>query len=149
MSTASTQLRASAARLKVAGARGVRTAMIRQLRAAAKPVAEDIQDSARESLPRRGGMNEYVAARKPKVSVRTTGRQAGVSIKYSGPGRYSDQSGWRHPVFGHKDRKWAETTVPSAEGWWERGGRKGTPAARIAMRAVLDEVAVEIMRRGL
>ena len=123
--------------------------MIRQLRAAAKPVAENIQESARESLPHAGGMNEYIASRKPTVSVRTTGRQAGVSIKYSGPGRYSNQSGWRHPVFGRRDRKWAETTVPEAEGWWERGGRKGTPQAQIAMRAVLNDVAAEIMRRGI
>jgi hypothetical protein len=72
-----------------------------------------------------------------------------VSIKYSGPGRYSDQSGWRHPVYGHKDRKWATTTVPSAEGWWERGGEKGTPQAQVEMRAILDEVAAQIMRLGI
>lgn len=149
LSNASVQLRASAARLKAAGAVGVKTAMVRQLRAAAKPVAADIQDSARESLPRKGGMNEYVAAKKPTISVRTTGRRAGVTIKYSGPGRYSNQSGWRHPVFGHTDRKWATTTVQSAEGWWDRGGQKGTPEAQVAMRAVLDEVAAEIMRLGL
>ena len=149
MATASTQLRASAARLKAAGATGIRATMIKQLREAAKPVAADIQESARESLPKRGGMNEYIAKKKPTVAVRTTGRQAGVSIKYSGPGRFSNASGWRHPVFGHKDRKWATTTSVAAEGWWERGGKQGTPAAQIAMRGVLNEVAAEIMRLGL
>lgn len=146
---ASVQLRASAARLRAAGATGVKTSMVRQLRAAAKPVAADIQDSAREALPKKGGINELVANRKPTISVRTTGRLAGVTIKYSGPGRYSNQSGWRHPVFGHRGRKWATTTVPAAEGWWERGGEKGTPEAQVAMRGVLDEVAAEIMRLGI
>lgn len=148
---ASEQLRASAARLKAAGATGVKTAMVRQLRAAAKPVAADIQQSARDSLPRKGGMNTYVAAKKPTISVRTVGRQAGVRIKYSGPGRYSNQSGWRHPVFAPRGskKKWATTDFPSAEGWWERGGEKSTPRALVQMRAVLDEVAAEIMRLGI
>lgn len=149
LGNASAQLRGSAARLKAAGAVGVRASMIKQLRAAARPVAEDIQDSARESLPKRGGMNVYIANRKPTIAVRATGRRAGVSIKYSGPGRFSNQSGWRHPVFGHRDRKWAETTVPAAEGWWERGGRRGTLAAQVEMRAVLTEVGAEIMRLGI
>jgi hypothetical protein len=126
--------------------------MIRNLRNAAKPIAADIRESARESLPKRGGMNEYVAAKKPTVAVRATGRNAGVSIRYSGPGRYSDRdAGWRHPVFAARGtkRKWATTHYPAAEGWWERGAEKGTPRAQVEMRATLDEVAAEIMRLGI
>src|SRR5690348_18403526 len=99
VANASAQLRAQAARLRVAGARDVRLTMTRQLRAAAQDAIPALQGSARESLPKAGGLNEYVAAQKPKVTVRTTGRSAGVTIKSQVRGNYTDQGEWRHPVF--------------------------------------------------
>ena len=149
MSTASAQLADVAMRLKVAGAVGIRREMLSGLRAAAKPIVADIQDQARESLPKGGRMNEYMAAKKPKVSVRTTGRQAGVSIRYKGKGAYSDQGGWRHPVFGHRDRKWGTTRVESAVGWFEKGAEKGTPEAVAVMSGVLKSVAAQVQGLGI
>lgn len=146
---ASAQLRASAARLKAAGAVGVKTSMTRRLRAAAGPVPDIMSRSAQASLPRRGGLNEVVAGRKPKIQVRTTGRNAGVIVRYSGPGRYTDQASWRHPVFGHKDRKWAVTSYAPAGEWWERGQDEARPLVMAEMRGVLDDVAAEIMRLGI
>lgn len=145
----SAELRALAARLKVAGEVGIRREMIRALRKAAAPIVPKMQDSARQSLPKAGGMNEYMAARKPKVSVRTTGKSAGVSIRYKGKGAYSDKSGWRHPVFGRRDRKWATTTWAPAVGWFERGGEAGTPEAKAELDAVLARVALEVNGRGI
>lgn len=148
---ASAQLRGSAARLKAAGEVGVRRQMIRNLRAAAAPIVPDIQESARESLPKAGGLNEAMAAQKPKVTVRTTGRTAGVSIRSKVRGNYTNTGQWRHPVFSSDRKRWVKQpqSFPGAKGWWERGAEKGSPKAKVVMRGVLDEVAAEIMRRGL
>lgn len=148
---ASAQLRGSAARLRAAGATGVKNAMVRDLRAAAAPVVAGIQESARESLPKAGRMNEFVAAQKPKVAVRTTGRTAGVSIRSKVKGNYTDEGQWRHPVFSSDRKRWTKQpqSFPGAQGWWKRGADKGSLPAKVVMRSVLDEVAAEIMRLGL
>lgn len=132
-----------AARLKAAGMVGVRREMLAGLRRAAKPLIPDIQAAARSQLPRGGGMNEYMAKKRPTVSVRTGAATAGVSIRYQGKGSYSDTGEWRHPVFGHRDR-WATTSVSSAVGWFERGAADGTPQARNEMDAVLVAVAAQV-----
>lgn len=138
-----------ARRLKAAGEFGIRRDMVAALRKAAKPIIPLMQDEARSSLPKAGGMNEYVASRKPTTSVRTTVNTAGVSIRYKKKGAYSDQSGWRHPVFGRRDRPWAVTTYAPSVGWFERGGQAGTPAAKVAMDAVLVAVAAQVKALGI
>jgi hypothetical protein len=148
-SNASAQLAGLSARLKLAGEMGVRREMLAGLRAAAKTVIPHIQEEGRESLPKSGGMNEYMAAKKPSVRIRTTGRQAGVSIRYKGKGSYSDEGGWRHPPFGHRDRKWSNTKSGAAVRWYERGAEKGTPEATAVMAGVLKAVAVQVQGRGL
>lgn len=151
VANASVQLRAQAARLKSAGELGVRRAMIRNLRAAAKPITEDIQDSARESLPKAGGLNEAVANQKPKVAVRATGRTAGVSIRSKVKGNYTNTGQWRHPVFSSDRKRWVKQpqSFPEAKDWWRRGAEKGALPAKATMSRILDEVAAEIVRRGL
>ena len=148
MADARVELPLLAKRLKAAGQVGVRREMVKSLKLAAKPLIPDIQASAREALPKRGGMNAYMAAKRPRVSVRTGARTAGVSIQYKGKGAPSDTGEWRHPVFGHKDR-WAVTKFPAAQGWYERGAEKGTPAAKAAMDAVLVAVAAQVRGMGL
>ena len=142
------QLAELGARLQGAANAGIRRAAAAQIRLAAKPLIPIIQESARESLPTRGGMNECVAKRRPRVSVKLGPRVQSVRITYKGKGAPSDRGPWRHPVFGNREVWVAQEYVP-AEGWWERGGEKGTPQAQVEMRAVLDEVAAEIMRLGL
>jgi len=148
---ASVQLRAQAARLRAVGARDLRLSMTRNLRAAAKDAIPFLQESARESLPKAGGMNEAVAAQTPKVSVRTTGRTAGVTIKSKVPGNYTNEGAWRHPVFSSNRKRWTKQaqSFPAAKDWWLRGQAKAGPKVALRARAVLDEVAAEIMRRGL
>jgi len=148
---ASIQLRAQAARLRAAGARDLRLTMTRELRAAARDAIPALQESARESLPKAGGLNERVAAQKPKVAVRTTGRNAGVTIKSQVRGNYTDQGSWRHPAFSSDRKRWTKQAqqFPGAKDWWLRGQQKAGPKAAARARVVLDEVAAEIMRLGL
>lgn len=149
--TASVQLRAQAARLRAAGERDIRLAMMRNLRAAAQPIIPLLQESARTSLPKAGGLNEAVASKKPTVSVRTTGRSAGVSIKSKVHGNDTNTGEWRHPVYSKDRKRWSKEaqSYPGAKDWWARGAEKGALPARAAMQRVLTEVAAEIMVRGI
>lgn len=134
-----------AKRLQVAGEIGIRREMLALLRAAAKPMVADLKEQARKDLPKGGGMNEFVAKRNPRVSVRTGMNTAGASIRYTGPGRHSDISGgWRHPVFGHRDRTWATTTSDAAVDWWRRGGERALPEVQSEMRSILATVAAQV-----
>lgn len=143
MADAAIELPLLAKRLKAAGLVGVRREMVAGLRRAARPLVPDIQAAARAQLPKGGGLNEYMAAKRPTVSVRTGPATAGVSIRYSGKGSHSDTGEWRHPVFGHRDR-WATTTYDGAVGWYEKGAAQGTPQARTEMEAVLATVAAQV-----
>ena len=138
-----------AARLKAAGAVGIRREMVSGLRAAAKPLPPLLQQAARDKLPKAGGLNEYVAKNKPKVQVRTAGRNAGVRVTSKVKGNYTDTGTWRHPVFGHRDRTWAVTRDPSAARWWEDVEKQYTPQAAAAMAAVLATIRSQVIGRGL
>lgn len=143
MADAAVELPLLAKRLKAAGMVGVRSEMVAGLRRAARPLIPDIQASARANLPRRGGMNTFMAAKRPSVSVRTGASSAGVSIRYRGKGSYSDTGEWRHPVFGHRDR-WATTSYEGAVDWYPKGAEAGTPAARREMESILVTVGRQV-----
>lgn len=155
MANATTELPLLAARLKAAGAVGIRREMVAGLRAAAAPVIPLIQEEARTSLPKKGGLAESMAAKKPKTSVRTTGRRAGVSVTYKGIGVTTDLAGgWRHPVFarGSRDQwRWAKAKqeyAPAVD-WFKRGADRGKPAAMAAAQGVLASVAAEVQGLGI
>ena len=154
MANAETELPLLAARLKAAGAVTVRAEMIAGLKTAAKPMVPLLQESARDSLPKKGGLNTYVGAKPIKVSVRTTGRTAGVRLGYGtasgrGIGRYSNTGTWRHPVFGNRKAKWAETTYEAGAGWWDKTIEKHGDEAKAAANGVLRAVGRQVQGLGL
>jgi len=139
----SAELAALSARLKAASAGGVKLQMVRALKAAAKPVVDDLKVAAEADLPKRGGLNMRVANQPIKVSVRTTGATAGVSIraKYT----RTNSGSWQHPVFG---QGWAPQSYAPAKGWFDKTAEKDTPAAKAEMLAVLEMVAIGVRGRG-
>lgn len=142
---ATTELPLLAARLKAAGAGGIKLQMVRALRAAAKPVVDDLKVAAAADLPKRGGLNMKVAGQPIKVSVRTTGASAGVSVR----AQYTktNKGSWRHPVFGNTN-VWVTQTYGPAKGWFDKTAEKGAPAAQVEMAAVLELVAIGVNARG-
>lgn len=148
MANAETELPLLAARLKAAGAVGVRAEMVAGLRAVAKPMVPLLQQSARDRLPKAGGLNEYVARQKPKVQVRTTGRTAGVRIRSQVKGNYTNTGQWRHPVFGNR-KKWVEETYAPAVDWWDRTIEAHDDEAKAAAVGVLRGVAAQVQRLGI
>jgi hypothetical protein len=144
--TGANQLAALAKDLKAAGDKDLRKELLKGLRNAAKPLAKEAAPkAAREGLPKRGGLNEYVAASKFAVRTRTTGQGAGVRIVGAKKGhdiKATDEGEFRHPVFGGKT--WVVQHIKP--GWWTDG--MSDPVVLEPMRkeliAVMDEVARKI-----
>jgi hypothetical protein len=149
--TGAEKLDALGAELKRQGLGAVRLKMLRNLRAAAKPVIDDVRHEIDSELPHGGGLNEFAAAAKLGVRTRVGGRLVGVRI--SGPrkgpgadlGRANDSGEVRHPVYGDR-RVWAVTKVRA--GFADRGLEKAAPAVRESLVAVLEETSAEIAAIG-
>lgn len=112
--------RARLARMKEA----IRQARIRTLRRelegaqrrAVRPLQREIRQSALRMLPKRGRYAGIMAGA-IRVSTRRAGLKLYVVIYARGKAEFRDvrrvDAGFlRHPVFGHRRRKWATTGVP-------------------------------------
>jgi hypothetical protein len=149
------QLRALAAELKAAD-RALWLATARNLRAIAKPAVRAVQEEERRVLPKRGGLNEWVASTPVGVRITTGTRSAGVRLVQSKKGRAkphdlldANETGLiRHPTrmgprFSQENRtgsrSWQDTPIPT--GWWERPLLAMAPEAMTAMKQAMDEAA--------
>lgn len=63
----------------------IRGALFKAAGTAVKPVKKEIPDSARRTLPARGGLNEWVAGAQVQVRQSYSGRNPGVTISASKP----------------------------------------------------------------
>ena len=141
----SAQLAALAVRLKVAGDKTLRRELLRGLKSGADPLVKKVAEAARSQLPHGGGLNEQVAGQKVKVQVRTGARTAGVRLTTTAPDTRQTDSGFvRHPVFGHRDRKWPTQQIPAAKGWWSQTLADGAPDVQPDLAAAMERVALEI-----
>lgn len=145
------QLGDLARRLKAEGeaGKGMRRELLKEIRAAAKPLAEDAK-SAVKSLsakpPEDTGLRRRVAAG-VKVRTRTSGKNVGVRIvagKLDGTNlpRRLNKGSWRHPVFGSDT--WVTQTIQP--GWFDETIRRGAPRVRVRVRAVMRRTATRITR---
>lgn len=140
MATASDELRLVAVRLKVAGAGGLRTELLRGLKTAAKPLIPKVQAAAKAKLPKGGGLNEQVASQKISVSIRTGAKSAGVRLTTTALDTKQTDAGYvRHPTWGHRDR-WVAQQIPDAAGWWSGTLAAEGPSVTPALVAVIDSV---------
>lgn len=132
-----------------ANGREIRRDLLKGIRDAAKPLAKEAAPkAAREGLPKKGGLNEYVASSKFAVRTRTSGKSAGVRIVGSKPPKHDlaamDRGALRHKVYGHD--VWVHQSI--TPGWWTDGMSDEVvlAAMRKEVLAVLDEVARRIAR---
>lgn len=139
------ELRELSIRLKAAD-RALWLATARNLRAAAKPAAKAVQDHERAVLPKRGGLNEWVASTPVGVRVTTGARSAGVRLVQTKKGRtrphdlrrMNDQGLVRHPVFGNA-KVWVEQDVP--KGFWDGPLLAMRPEVTAAMLEAMHEAS--------
>jgi hypothetical protein len=106
--------------LRAAGAKQLRKEFMRAGRELGKPVAEAFKAAALAELPKKGGLNEWTAARmKTKTQIRLSGKDLGVSFitRHKGVKGLSDLKGLnngkvRYPLFGDTGH-WYMHEVPA------------------------------------
>lgn len=134
--------------LKDIGDKELRRDMLRGIRRATLPIRDDIRDSARQNLPRRGGLNDWVADRS-KVSTRTSTSGKNVGVRIVADKKGSDLAAinrgrLRHPVFGNR-KVWVTQMVTA--GWFDRGAEKSAAPTQRELVQVFDDIA-ERLERG-
>lgn len=132
------QLVALAKRLRSA-TKDLRSELYRGINRAAKPLKNDVKKSARERLPKRGGLAKRVSLTKIATKRRVTGNSAGVRLV--GTSGYDigsiNRGRVRHLTFGHKP--WVNQTVP--KGFWTDPLVAGAPRVQGEIQEVMDTVA--------
>ena len=123
--------------LKDAGESGLRKELHKAMRDAAKPVIPKVKQAARESFPKAGGLNERIARKPLRSSVRTGNNTAGVRIQGTKVDpRINDEGRVAHPVFGRTGRaanggkNTVVQNVPDARGYFDRTISAQAPQVR-------------------
>jgi hypothetical protein len=113
--------------LKAAGETGCASSSTRRSPLAAKPLIPLVREAARRDLPKKGGLNERIAAKPYRVQARTGVNTAGVRIVGSKVDpRINDQGRIAHPVFGHKPN--VVQYDPAAKGYFDQTLERAAPA---------------------
>ena len=145
MPDASEQLHQIARALRAGGNGGAMKFVSRAIRAAAKPLADDVKKAAADQLPQRGGLARRVAKERVTVSVRTGARTAGVRLLQRNHDAKATNAGYvRHPTFGH--RPWKTQDIPRARGWWSDTLRARSDEVTPDVERAMEEAAREIER---
>jgi hypothetical protein len=136
------QLAALSKRLKELGDKDLSREFSRAITAATKPLVQDLRQSARETLPKRGGLNERVAKSQIRTQRRASSRTQGVRVVAKNPYVLArlDQGHVRHPVFGRN--VWVDQTVRS--GWWTRPTEAIGPDVRRSIEAAMAAMAKKL-----
>ena len=139
--TGAAQLANLSKALKAAGRGDLRRELLRGIRQATAPAKTTIPQSAREKLPRRGGLNNFVAdGLKVTSRASLSGAEARVRIVATDPPRHDiaalDRGLVRHPTFGHKPWK-AQRVEP---GFFTDPCVALAPGARQQVAAARDRV---------
>lgn len=139
------QLQAVTRALREIGDKDLRRELYKGLNRATKPLKEKAKDAARSKLPRRGGLNDYVAAATIRTSSRGGGANPGVSLKVT-KGKHDlkaiDQGKVRHPVFGHGPM----VTQSVTPGWFTKTLEDSADPVRKELVDVLDDMAKKVAR---
>lgn len=119
------------------------------LRKLLPPIRKAIKANALATLPKRGGLNAWVAAARITLSIKTSGRSAGIKVK---GGRNSegarsdlqriDDGRVRAPTWGHRN-KGAWHTQAVAPGWFTKPAAdegRLSEAADQALDKAFDEI---------
>lgn len=132
--------------LRAVGNKDLRRDLYRGIQRATKPLKERAKDAARSKLPKRGGLNEFVAASKFATKTRGSGANVGVRITAAKAGhdvRSIDRGRLRHPVFGNRS-VWVNQSVEP--GWFSETIDDGAPVVRGELIEVIRDVARRLSR---
>lgn len=132
-------------RLKASGDGALKRRFLATIREGARETIPDIRQSARDNLPRRGGLNERVAA--APFGVRVALAPSGGRVSIVGRGqkelRDIDRGRLRHPVFGNRKR-WVQQSVEP--GFASKPAAARAPKIQLEIAIVMRHTAEEIGR---
>lgn len=126
----------------------LRKDLLRGLRAAAKPTVKDIKETARVTLPKRGGLNDWVAKSSIGLRTRTSGENSGIRIEGRKTGhdvKSLDAGRLRHPLFGNRKRWFQQDIRP---GFFSQTITRHDEEIRTEIYRTLDQWVDELNRRA-
>ena len=136
--------------LRAAGeeGRGLRLELFAAIRTATEPARERVRESARATLPKTGGLNEWVAKSTIRTSSRLTGRLVGVRIT----GRRGNVTNlWkinrgfsRHPLFGNRDHWYENVDKPFTAGFFSDPLEEMRPAIMLGVIGALERTRRQV-----
>jgi hypothetical protein len=137
---ASRNLQALAKRLKDTD-RSLRNQLLRHVRVAAQAAIPDVQQAARDTLPRGGGLADRVASQAYRVQASYAGR-SGARVRIAGVGmkelRDIDAGRVRHPVYGNRSVWRAQSVAP---GFFSRTIANRAPEIRAEIGRAVEDAA--------
>ena len=126
--------------LKALGEKDLAKELTQAIGRAMKPVKAAIRESARDTLPQQGGLNERVA--RSRISQRRN--RNGLRLVAAGGRRdLLDKGRLRHPVFG-RDNSWVEQRV--TPGWWSKPVEAAEDEVRREIEKAMDDVVRKLNR---
>lgn len=132
--------------LKAAGKQDLRKELHKHMRDAAKPLIPKVREAARNSLPKKGGLNERIARKGYRPQVRTGEKTAGVRIVGAKVDPRINDGRVFHPVFGRKPG--VVQQVPEARGYFDKTLSDEGPAVRDDLLRTLNNFTERIIRGG-
>jgi hypothetical protein len=123
----------------LAGANGIQKDFNKALTKAVQPLRQTVKQSARTTLPRRGGLAADIA--RSRISRRTSDSRKGAGLRVFVKGPYDldaiDKGIVHHP-------KGPDQRI--APGWWTRPTEATGPDVRKAVETAMDDAAKKIDR---
>jgi hypothetical protein len=139
-------LRRLSAQLRTTGQSGLKKNMRRAVTKATTPCRAAVRDLLREEMPKRGGLNNWMASAYIAGVVLTGPKTAGVVLRGRKQGhdlvRVNETGIVRHPTYGHRgEGQWQNTEVP--DHFWERALEPFGGAVREALKEAQNVTARE------
>ena len=139
-------------RLKATGQVGLKKNMAKSIRVATEPCREWVRLELLRDMPKRGGLNEWLAKSSITSAILTGPNTAGVVVRGSRRGHdwraINDTGKARHPTFGHRGKnQWKDTSVPAHV--WEHALAPFGPIVREALRVSMNVTAREAGFNGI
>lgn len=133
--------------LRAVGEVELRKKMVRDLRAAAKPAVGRVRRAIAAIPSHHDGTLRGEMKRATKLTVRSTGSQAGIVIRVDGrkmpegkgslPSVMDGRKRWRHPVFGNTDAWVSQAAHP----FFDKAVEPTKAEFAAAMKATSEEIA--------
>ena len=140
------RLERASRQLREVGDKDLRREMFRAIQRSTKPLRGKAKEAALRELPKRGGLNVWVAQSRFSTKTRGSGKKAGVRItatKGKHDLRALDAGRLRHPVYGNRN-VWVNQSVPA--GWFSKTIENGADEVRKELVKALDDVLKQIAR---